>query len=259
MPTIAPRCVEKPLTISLRGDDMDAGTSKGTPFEYKVPFEQERDEILRTIVRWQIEHGSLSGLSLDNFESLVLIKNIQLVVMLENANFKRYVALGKSTEGLQTEQIFSPHVNHVYQLSDQLILDGAISLQVEHLSPWESNRTVTMVTYMKRLEDLKNPACAIIAISRAKDFVRSIGIERRLSLNEALVLLQKLDDKDRTICNSLYDGDTTKETADSLGMTSRAVELRRQRILDLLGFERPIEIVKLLVRLEENGLLNGKL
>lgn len=44
-------------------------------------------------------------------------------------------------------------------------------------------------------------------------------------------------------------------------MTPRAVELRRQRILDLFGFERPIEIVKLLLSFDskESGLISDKI
>lgn len=238
---------------------MDAGTSKNVPFVYKQSFEQDCNEIQQLICRWQIESGNFAELNLDGFESLIAIKNVQRIVTYENSSFRRYVNKGRSAEGLRAEQFLSPHVAKASQATDQLILDGILSLQVEHLSLWEGNKTITMLTYKRRLDDLKNPACAILMVARAKEYVRSTEFERKLSLNEALVLLQQLDEKDRRICNGLLLGDTTKETADSIGMTPRAVELRRQRIMDLFHFERPIEIVKLLVRLEENGLVSERL
>lgn len=238
---------------------MDAGTSKNVPFVYKQSFEQERADVLQLMYRWQIESGDFAKLNLDGFESLILIKNAQRVITFDNANFRRFIMAGRSAEGLRSEQFLSPHVAKIALAGDQMILDGVLSIEAEHLAAWEGNRTVIMTSYKKRLDDLKNPACTILMIARAKDFVRSTEFERRLSLNEALVLLKQLDEKDRRICNGLLAGDSTKETADSVGMTPRAVELRRQRILDLFGFERPIEIVKLLVRLEESGLISDKI
>ena len=46
-----------------------------------------------------------------------------------------------------------------------------------------------------------------------------------------------------------------KDIAAQVGISTRAVENRRQKIMDIFGFTKPIEIVKLLVRLEERGLL----
>lgn len=237
---------------------MDAGTSKNVPFVYKQSFEQDCNEIQQIICRWQIESGNFVDLNLDGFESLVAIKNVQRIITYENLSFRRYMNFGRSAEGLRAEQFLSPHVAKVSQSTDQLLLDGVILLQIEHLNLWEGNKTISMVTFKRRMDDLKNPACAILVVARAKDYVRSNEFERKLGLNEALVLLQQLDEKDKRICKGLLHGDTTKETADSIGMTPRAVELRRQRIMDLFHFDRPIEIVKLLVRLEENGLISER-
>lgn len=42
--------------------------------------------------------------------------------------------------------------------------------------------------------------------------------------------------------------------AAKVSMTARSVKNRRQKIMDLFGLIRPVEIVKLLVRLDDRGL-----
>ena len=66
--------------------------------------------------------------------------------------------------------------------------------------------------------------------------------------------MQKLDTTDELICHGYLMGDTTKDIATKVGLTARSVEKRRQKIMDIFGFVRPVQIVKMLVRLEEHGL-----
>ena len=52
-------------------------------------------------------------------------------------------------------------------------------------------------------------------------------------------------------------GHTQRTMAEMLGCTTRTVENRRNRIMDELGATKPIEIVKLMVRLAEHGLIQA--
>ena len=85
--------------------------------------------------------------------------------------------------------------------------------------------------------------------------LKADATEDGLSLSESLLVYQQFDSVDRQICEAIAMGDTTGDIATMVGLTRRSVEVRRAKILERLQFTRPVEIVRLLVRLEENGLL----
>jgi len=70
-------------------------------------------------------------------------------------------------------------------------------------------------------------------------------------------MFQQLSEVDRKICQGIALGDLTGEIAAMVGLTRRGVEVRRNKILEHFGFSRKAQIIRLLVRLEENGLLPG--
>jgi hypothetical protein len=227
------------------------------PIEYHSSFDDEKGLILAAVL--QSHHADhQQSLDLDSFESMVAIKNSSRVVTFENAAFRRYMMYNNSAIGTTMDSHFLPHLAKTSNDTDRLILDGVINLEIEHLCRWENGRTVTMRTFKRRLDELKSPNYAIIVISRAKDYVGSTEAEKRKSLNEVLSVLLSLDETDRTICRGYAMGDSTKEIASRVGLTSKAIENRRHKIMNLMGIQKPIEIVKLLVRLEENGLIDDQ-
>lgn len=228
------------------------------PLSYQRAFEEEKREVYQAVCDWHRSGADLSRLNLDRFESLVAIKNHQRVVTYDNAPLRDFVLMGQSTRGTNPDPHLSPHVAKASQLSDQMILEGVLAVEVEHLNIWRQGRTVVMTTYKRRLDALKNPAYSILLVSRIKGYADSIHIDRRLNLNDSLIVFQQLDDIDRRICRGYARGESTREIAATVGLTSRSIEMRRQKIMELLSVDKPIEIVKTMVRLEENGLLDER-
>ena len=227
------------------------------PIQYQSSFDEEKASILAAVFEWHHSEHS-QPLDLDSFESMVAIKNLNRVITFENAAFRRYMLNEKSAVGSTLDSHFLPHLVKTSTDSDRLILDGVMNIEIEHLCRWENGRTVTMRTFKRRLDELKSPNYAIIVISRAKEFVGSTEAEKRKSLNEVLSVLLGMDETDRTICRGYVMGDSTKEIASRVGLTTKAVENRRHKIMDLMGVQKPIDIVKLMVRLEENGLIDDQ-
>jgi DNA-binding NarL/FixJ family response regulator len=86
------------------------------------------------------------------------------------------------------------------------------------------------------------------------DFVTTIQF-LRIKQPAAPSMRSRTKALDRAICFGHGNGEQIKDIAAKVGMTRRSVENRRQKIMDLFGFKRPVEIVKLLVCLDERGLL----
>jgi DNA-binding NarL/FixJ family response regulator len=90
--------------------------------------------------------------------------------------------------------------------------------------------------------------------------VYSPRVERRLPASaERLAAIAKkydsLDADDRALCCLMAAGHSQREMAEMLGCTTRTIENRRNRIMETLGAAKPIEIVKLMVRMAEHGLI----
>lgn len=224
---------------------------------YSRSFEDEKAEILALVTQWS-ELGMESVPDFDSFESIVTIKNSDRKITIENRGYRELCEAQDAQLQASPERNLEPHLARVSLETDRLLLDGVSSLEIEHLGIWYQGRPCTMVTYKRRLFELKSPQYAILTISRIRELLRDSSTERQRTLGELLALLQQLDPVDRTICQGYAMGDSTKEIAARVGLTTRAVELRRQKIMELFGFERPIEIVKMLVRLEENGLITTR-
>jgi hypothetical protein len=226
------------------------------PYEYKLPFDEEKSRIIALILSWG-QTGCQNELDLDQFESLVAIKGVDRSITIENASFRRYIMQGKSAVGKTLDELLIRELAATSQKTDAMVLDGVSVLELDHLAVWDNGRHCTMTTFKRRLDELGSNQYKILLISRFKEFVGPNLSDSKRSLGDSLLVLQNLDSIDQKICQGIVEGDATRDIANRVGLTSRSVELRRQKILDAFGFIRPIEIVKLIVRLEENGLLDG--
>lgn len=194
---------------------------------------------------------------MDQFESMIAIKGGDRTVSSENQSYRNHLLQGKSAIGKTLDDYLLPDISKTAQATDNLIVDGVPTLELEHLGIWDIGQHCIIRTFKKSLHEFASPEFRILVISRFKEFVNGPVIGTKRSLSEYVALFQGLDSIDQTICRRLVHGDATRDIANRVGLTPRSVELRRQKVLDLLGLQRPIEIVKLFVRLEENGLLEG--
>lgn len=218
-------------------------------FQFRRSFLDERNEIIDCI----LAATSLESVDLDKFESLVSIKDASRRITLQNLPFRQFMAGSESAN--ESSLKLQPKFEKLSETTDGLILDGVRSLELEHIGSGFSGRPCLLQTFKRRLiEDLKDPQYAILLICRPISYVGTSDEERQQNLAELMALMRQLDTTDELICRGYAMGDTTKDIAASVGLTARSVENRRQKILDIFGFERPIQIVKMLVRLEENGL-----
>lgn len=226
------------------------------PFEYRLSFDDDKAAICSLVLEWG-RHGFDSDLNIDQFETMVAIKGTDRSINRENLAFRKYVAFGKSVEEKTFDHFVIPNLSDTFQKTDGLILDGVSTLEFEHLGVWECGRPCMMISYKRCLAELNSSHYKILLLTRVIDYLGSEVNASRQSFSELLTLLQKLDVTDQKICRGLASGDSTKDIANSVGLTTRSIELRRQKMMELFGFQRPIEIVKMLVRLQENGLINN--
>jgi hypothetical protein len=223
-------------------------------FSFSLTFEQEKAKVLDYILEWG-KGSRTTVLDFSQFESSIGVKNSERVIVLDSTLFRAHYAEKRTLIGKHTDSIVDMRLRKIAQLSDEMILDGVSQVEFEHAAVIADGQTCLFTTYKRRLDELCDPNYMILIISRPIKIVAPSDTERRRSLSELLMMFQQLDDIDQAICFGHGNGEQIKDIAAKVGMTTRSVENRRQKIMDLFGFSRPVEIVKLLVRLDERGLL----
>lgn len=223
-------------------------------FEYQRSFDDEKRIVLQRVLEWgatdRSEPPDLSGI-----ESLVTMKNADRTVTYSNPAFNAFMLGGKTVLDQALDNRLALGLRRVSQSTDNLILGGVQSLELEHVGSGIDNRPCTFLSWKRKLDELKDVKYVILLVCRPIEYLSASHTDHLRDLAEMLMLFEQLDATDQAICKRYANGDSTKEIAVKVGLSTRSVENRRQKILAYFGFERPIEIVKLLVRLEENGLL----
>jgi hypothetical protein len=233
---------------------VDGGTTQICPVEYHTNFADEKKEIFDYLIHWHRAGGNVEA-NLDRFESMVAVKNTKRILTMSNLPFRTAFAGGRSVVGRGSETVLSGQVSSISGNSDQLLIDGVEWLEMEHLDYWDGVDQCLFVVHKRRLDEIKDPDYAILVISRVKSKVIHADQRKVLKLTEIAAIINQLGPIDLAICRGCERGDSLKEIAASVNLTTRSVENHRQRIMESLGFTRPVEIVKVMVRLEENGLL----
>lgn len=222
--------------------------------EFTRSFEDEKRDLIESLAEWGRSDRS-TMIDLERFESSVLLKNSQRIVVHANSAFKCMMSGGAFTAGSSTDGLLEDRSRRVSQTTDDLIIGGVRSLELEHVCHDGNGQQYDFLTYKRRLDELRDPDLCFFAMFRAIGLAGETPSQRRLSLSEQLIIFRELDEKDQKICQMYYKGETTKAIAAVVGLAVRSVEVRRQKVMDSFGFDKPVEVVKLLTRLEEHELI----
>ncbi len=225
-------------------------------YAFSRSYEDEKEELMDSLLEWsQSDRSTDWDLSL--YESIVMIKNSFRTVTRENQASRKIINGARSglVSDMASQSLDAKYVK-LSQLTDTIIMDGVLSIEYEHVGRDALGREYIFRSYKRRLDELKDPELHILLFSRPIALVGSGDVERRRSLNELLLLFQQLDPIDQMICFGDTRGESTKHIAASIGMSPRSVELRRNKIMELFGFRRTIEIVIMIVRLAEHGFID---
>lgn len=109
-----------------------------------------------------------------------------------------------------------------------------------------------MRTVKKSLLGLGHPTIAILGIVRVVEVLNYVGKPAR-SLRVMWASFNQLDELDRNIAIGLARGKNVAMIAAENSVTKKTIENHRSNILRTLGYDSPISVIKLMVRLQENG------
>lgn len=194
--------------------------------------------------------------NLDDIEDCVYLKNSDRVHTLANHAFRQYFAAGVTPVGMASDSFLKSTVAKISAQTDRLILDGICSIEFEHVGVDSRNEQFLFRTYKQSLQERGYEPFAILGITRPIARIQTGGQRTVEDVQLLFGIYQKLTDQEKFICREIASGCTSKEIAVELDLSSRAIEIKRKKIMNRLGFARPIEIVKMMVRFQERGLVD---
>ncbi len=233
-----------------------ATPSWATTLDFESTFDQAKSQALDAIRHWHPQR-QFQNLDLSNVAACVAIKNHHRVVVHENPAHQRFFVhnLNHNPPSKSTDtQSHYREFKHT-QNTDELIAEGIRSLDCEHDGKDASGQVYRFRTYKCLLDELRDPNYFIFSMSRPIACLGKAEVDRDKSLTKLLEIFQSLDTTDQITCRMDAKGETTKDIAVAVGLSPRAIEIRRKKMFELFGIDRSMELIRITIRLEEHGLL----
>lgn len=224
-----------------------------------LAYGQAFDEAVREITGVVLHAAETSWdavVEVNRFTDLVYVKNPDRVVVHANAAYSAFFSPTRSPVGRSGEKFLGSTVVNVSKATDDFILSGSTSVELDHVGHGADGALYRFRTYKHNLAPAGNPGIAILGVTRPEHRIDDGAAELESTLIDRHRLFRSLSDSDRDIARLIGMGVTGREIAERLELTARAVELRKKRVLSTLGLRQTVDLIKLLVRLEDRGFVD---
>ncbi len=194
-------------------------------------------------------------INFDSFQDCVYLKLSSRVLAHVNGAYQQFFSSDPAVVSGVGEQFLDSNTLEISAKSDELLISGGQSIEFEHWSVGCDGQTYLMRSHKRWLKPNARHL-SILGITRVLEKTQqSSTMTNEKKLEVLLKKYQLLDKEDRCLCRLMTEGHSQKEMAELLACSTRTIENRRNRIMEQLGAEKPIDIVKLIVRLIEHDLI----
>lgn len=193
---------------------------------------------------------------LSEIEDCVSIKNADGVLVYSNEAHHRAFSPGASPIGRTCQSLLDPKLSACSKVLSELILDGCPFVECEHSGPGPDGSIYRMVTHKRSLQSLRAPGMAILSVVRLLERDERASGTKRLDLTTSAAQYRDLTERDQEICRLTALGISSRELGERLGMTTRGIELRKQKAFAKLGVAKAVDLARLLTRLQDHGHLD---
>ena len=200
-----------------------------------------------------LESGSELEGHLTREADAVCIKSVDSRVLASNMAYEKMFADDKLTLGRVGCSYLNESLQKIAKHSDVMLLDGCQVIQFDHIGRDSLNRDVRFRTYKRSLLGMGHPTMAILTVARALEVIGNSAVARLRGLKDQWRLFCTLDDFDRQIAIGLGRGQSVAIIASHHNVTKKTIENHRSALLKTLDLDSPVSLIKLVVRLQENG------
>lgn len=212
----------------------------------------EIEDTLRT-------HGSNSESDfspLSEYDECVFLKNVDGVCVFSNKAHRRLFTQSASPVGRSASAFLDPRVVTLSEKQDSLLLDGCRYVECEHTNPGPDGVVYKMLTHKRSLQSLNAPGLALLGVIRLEKQDDRAAVTRQMDLTTACARFRELSDRDQELCRQTALGVSSRELGERLNMTTRGVELRKQKAFAKLDVAKAVDLARLLTRLQDRGFVD---
>ncbi|TWU60722.1 Bacterial regulatory protein, luxR family [Rubripirellula tenax] len=221
-------------------------------FENITEFVADCRDLRNDIVESLQRDSSVSTI-LEGMADAVYIKSSDGTVLDSNQAYRSAFTPGISPTGRQGSAYLDEKIAAVSNASDQLIMSGADTLIFNHFGHDAAGKAISMRTFKASLLGLGQPRHCILGLTRIRFMETTDSHLRLMPLFGYWEIFSKLKIRDQKIAAAVARGEKTKHIADSLSVSEKTIENARNSILKKLQLDHPIDLIKLLVRLQDSG------
>ncbi|OYP35178.1 LuxR C-terminal-related transcriptional regulator [Rhodopirellula sp. MGV] len=238
-----------PPTVLQTGVDLVPNTTSNL-----IDFIQSADRIA-AIVAASLERGEQLEPLINQESDLVYLKSADQRLLCSNEAYRRVFTPDELPVGRFGASFLHRTIIPISEASDKMILEGCMSAVFDHYGRDSEGQLSLFRSAKKSLIGVGQGSFAILGITRVeKTFIDSDNeIAKGALLADQWRRFNELPELDRQIAVSLARGMTAMEIAQQREVSKRTIENHRNTILNELGVESPLEMIKLLVRLQEKG------
>ncbi|MEQ8847200.1 PAS domain-containing protein [Botrimarina sp.] len=229
--------------------DIPAGRPASVPLE-KLAREAYQ-HVCDSVAAGQSEFPRLNG-----FEDCVHIKNAEGILVYVNDAHRDWFTPGASPLGRHCEAFLDPVIAGTAVKLDEMVMAGCPYIECEHYGPGPSGESYHMLTHKRSLRSLGTPGLAVLGLTRLLAHDGDGPTQQHVDLACAAAKFRALAESDREICRLTVTGVSSREVAERFDMTTRAIELRKQKAFAALGVGKAVDLTRLLVRLQDRGYLD---
>ena len=183
----------------------------------------------------------------------ISIKDVEGRILLCNRAYNHTFVGSDSPAGRPATSFLAETVASVATHSDSLILGGCSFILFDHVGHDLGGRAIRFIRLKHSLLGLGHPTMAIIEVTRMVELLGECPEKPVRDLLDLWATFRQLDELDRNIAIGLAQGKSVSLIAQENGVTKKTIENHRSAIIRTLRFDSPIDLIKLVVRLQENG------
>jgi DNA-binding CsgD family transcriptional regulator len=193
---------------------------------------------------------------LSEFGECVFLKNADGVCIFSNKAHRQLFTQGGSPIGRNASAFLDPLVASLSVKQDSLLFEGCRYVECEHTSIGPDGVLYKMLTHKRSLQSLNSPGLAVLGVMRLERQSDTAAAVRQLDLATACARFRELSERDQELCRQTALGVSSRELGERLNMTTRGVELRKQKAFSKLGVAKAVDLARLLTRLQDRGYLD---
>lgn len=211
---------------------------------------------IEELIRAQGDDGEYDFEPLSEYEECVFLKNADGVVVYSNDAHRRRFTPEASPIGRVSSSYLDPLLAARGAKLESLLIEGCRFVECEHTGPCPDGSVYKIHAHKRSLKSLNAPGLAILGVLRLEKQSDDASATQRVNLAVACSKFRELSERDQEMCRLTALGVSSRELGERLGMTTRGVELRKQKAFAKLGVAKAVDLARLLTRLQDRGYLD---